>query len=136
MGDLLDKGYTPQSLTNTITAALNPDLVKEVGTPIMSIGDILFVRQPDPVQRQVAGMLTALRKYGRRTLTYDPPEHAALRKKLGSKVDANWKATPLSAVIADLSKQSGIDIRLDLPSLQGSGLRDRTATHSLCPARG
>ncbi|MCH7689386.1 MAG: PAS domain S-box protein, partial [Planctomycetes bacterium] len=89
------------------------------------LGDVLFIRQTDQIHRQIGGLLTALRKHGRRTFTLDPPQHTILRKKLGENVSVKFLDTPLAIAVQQLVEQTGVDIRLDMPALRKKRIRDR-----------
>ena len=127
LGDLFDLGYKPQALLRTIRAATGArweDDDGEGGATVL-LGDVLFVRQPDPVHRQVAGLLTALRKHGRRTFTVDPPQHEILRQKLNEPVTVEFDETPLKSAITELASQSQLDIRLDATHMNDEGIAER-----------
>jgi len=127
VGDLLDAGYDAEALKETIFSVITPESWDEVGGTgaVNPLGDVIFIRQTDEVQREIRGLLAALRKHGRRTFTLDPPQHESLRAKLEEKVTLPLRDTPLDAAVAQLAKETGIDIRLDLPALRDIGLRQR-----------
>ncbi|MDB5385364.1 MAG: hypothetical protein JWM11_1010 [Planctomycetaceae bacterium] len=127
VGDLFDIGFKPEALKNTILSTTegpwssgNKSL-----SGIVILGDVLFVRQTDRMHREVAGLLAALRKHARRTLILDAPQNEILRQKLDANVSVNFKDASLSTVVQTLSKQTQIDIRLDLAALKTLGIRDR-----------
>ena len=68
-----------------IESTLSPASWENAGGPgvVSFLGDVIFIRQTDNVQREVRGLLAALREHGRRTFSLDPPQHALLRQKLG-----------------------------------------------------
>lgn len=128
--DLLDAGFKPQNLSQTILRTTSGKWAAEnqpnaAGGSVRWLGDVLFVRQTDAVHREIQGLLQALRKYGRRTFIYDPPQHEVLRQKLNENVSVDFRDTPLVQAIADLAAQSGADIRLDLAALRLRRIRDR-----------
>lgn len=127
VGDLLDDGYAADSLSEVITYGIAPDSWEENGGygVIQLLGDVLFVRQNDAQHREVRGLLAALRKHGRRTLTSDPPQHLALHEVLFSKVTVEFDDTPLETAIESLADQANADIRLDGPALRAIRIRDR-----------
>ncbi len=127
VGDLLDDGYAADSLSEVITYRIAPDSWEENGGygVIQLLGDVLFVRQNDAQHREVRGLLAALRKHGRRTLTSDPPQHLALHEVLFSKVTVEFDDTPLETAIESLADQANADIRLDGPALRAIRIRDR-----------
>lgn len=127
LGSLLDAGYTVDGLCDTITGTIGPETWDAVGgTGVLNvIGDVMFVSQTDAVQRTIQGFLTALPKHARQTLVNDPIQHLAIRKKLEENVSVAFREKPLDAAIAELAALSGVDIRLDLPALEDSGIRPR-----------
>jgi len=76
--------------------------------------------------RQLAGLLSAIRKHSRKTAILEPSQHESLRAALDKRVSINVNETPLSSVIQDLEKQVGADIRLDKKTLSDIGFRERT----------
>lgn len=128
VGDLVDAGFKPTDLTESIlTTTEGPWTGSEhAGSGIVLLGDVLFVRQTDRMHRQVAGLLAALRKHGRRTFSFDAPQNENLRQKLDSNVTVNFKETSLSWAVGTLAKQAQIDIRLDKKALIAAGVRDRS----------
>ena len=127
LGHLIDAGYEGRALSETIVTSTNPTSWDENGGQggVVLLGDVLFVRNTAAVQREVAGLLAALRKHGRRTLTADAPQHAILRQKLEQNVTVNLKETPLADAIAEIARQAQADIRLDHAELRKSGVRER-----------
>lgn len=128
LGDLLDAGYEPNDLSQTIQSGTagpwktgNND-----GGGIVLLGDVAFVRQTEGQHREVAGLLAALRKHGRRTFSLDTPQHAVLRGKLEQNVAFSFQETPLDAVIKELARLTAADLRLDPEALRVAGVRDRT----------
>ena len=127
VSDLLDTGFKVEDLTATILSTAGGAWmeVDGAGGTIEWLGDVLFVRQTARAHQEVAGLLTALRKHGRRTLTFDPPQHARLREALDANISVDFSETPLARAIEQLSEQSGVAIRLDTAALRESGIRDR-----------
>jgi hypothetical protein len=127
IGDLFDADHDADTLGEMIQATLAPDSWDVNAGPgaISFLGDVLFVRQTDGMHRQIRGLLTALRKHGRRTFTFDPPQHAALRAKLGENVKVAFRDTPLETAIAELAEMTKIDMRIDLPALRAARIRER-----------
>lgn len=128
--DLLDAGFKPDRLSETILLTTSgkwsdEDQPVAGGGSLRWLGDVLFVWQTDAVHREIRGLLQALRKYGRRTFIYDPPQHEILRQKLNENVSVDFHETPLVQAIADLAAKSGADIRLDLAALRLRRIRDR-----------
>lgn len=127
VGDLLDTGYEPQKLIDAILSATAGPWEEFDGTggSVERLGDVLFVRQTDPVQRQVGGLLEALRKHGVQTFALDPPQHIAMRQALEDNVRVDFVDTPLTTAVSELAEQTQVDIRLDLPALRENRVRDR-----------
>jgi hypothetical protein len=127
VGDLLDAGYELETLETVVTSIIAPDRWADVGGEgvVNSLGDVLFVRQTDEVQRDVQGLLIALRGHGRQTFVNDPPQHLILREKLGDNVSVDFLDTPLEAAVRQLAEIAHVDIRLDIPALREIRVRER-----------
>jgi len=127
LGDLLDAGYKRDDLYATVQDGSGGAWfdVDGTGGKLQWLGDVLFVRQTDSMQRQIRGLLAALRKHARQTFTLDPPQHEALREKLNTKISVSFDQTPLATATRQLAEKSGIDIRLDVRSLRDSGVHER-----------
>ncbi|MEX2286356.1 MAG: hypothetical protein WD648_04650 [Planctomycetaceae bacterium] len=128
LGDLLDAGYKRDLLVDTIIeATLQPWESKdgEGAADPEWLGDVLFVRQNDRAHYEIAGLLAALRKHGRQTFTFDPPQHIGLREKLEKNVSLNFRDTPLVTAIDELARQAGADIRLEASMLRSAKVRER-----------
>ncbi len=127
VGDLLDAGYDMNDLELVFQGAIAPETWDDVGGSgaLSFLGDVMFVRQTDAIQREVQGLLAALRKHGRRTYTFDPPQHQELRQKLGATVTVDFRNTPLKTAVEQLADQAKIDIRLDVRALDDVGIRER-----------
>ncbi len=67
IGDLIDAGYDLNTLGGLIISTIEPSSWDEVGGSgvVSFLGDVIFVHQTDNVQREVHGLLAALRKHGR-----------------------------------------------------------------------
>ncbi|MFN0198750.1 MAG: hypothetical protein ACKVT0_18540, partial [Planctomycetaceae bacterium] len=127
LGEFFDAGFKPQAMTQTIMQATG-GLWEEDGDGeghLILLGDVVFLRQTDKVHLEVEGLLSALRKHGRRTYVLDPPQHEILRQKLEQVISVDFQDTPLFAAIQELSRQVEADIRLDKESLQAIRIRDR-----------
>ncbi len=127
IGDLLDAGYEVDALSEVIENAVAPDSWETVGGSgvVSFLGDVLFVRQTHNLQREVRGLLAALRKHGRQTFALDPPQHSLLRQKLGENVAVSFRDTPLETSVQQLATKTQIDIRLDIPALRAKRVRER-----------
>lgn len=127
VADLLDAGYETGDLVDLIESVVAPASWDSVGGAgaLTSLGDVLFVGQTDRVQREVQGLLKALREHGRMTFTLDPPQHAVFREKLNDPVSVAFRDMPLETAVESLSEKSGLDIRLDQPALRAVRIRPR-----------
>lgn len=129
LGELLDAGFDAEVLTNVITTAVAPHTWEQAGgsASFILLADVLFVRQSDRIQTEVAGLLAALKDHGRRTFTFDAPQNELIRQHLEEKtVRVDFRNVPLVDAIAELAKQAECKIRIDTHSLQGSRVRERT----------
>jgi len=106
LGDLLDAGYKPNDLSLTIQDATEGPWygINDVSGDMDWLGDVLFVRHTDRVQRRVRGLLAALRKHGRQTFALDPLLHILLRQKLSQNVSVKFQDTPLSKAMQELAE--------------------------------
>lgn len=127
VGDLFDADYDSNTLIDVIQNETSGPWfdVDGIGGTIVLLGDVMFVRQTDRMQREVAGLLSALRKHGRMTFTLDPPQNLALRQKLQQNVTADFDATPLVTALQNLAEQAEANIRLDTTALRTKGVRER-----------
>jgi hypothetical protein len=127
VGDLFDQGITPETLHEVITSTVDPSSWEEVGGAgvLGQLGDVMFIRQAEELQRNVQGLLAALRTHGQQTFVCDPPQHTALRERLSAVVSVDFSDTPLDEAVATLAKISGADIRLDRPALRVARVRER-----------
>ena len=130
IGDLLDVGYDVDTLALVIENAIAPESWESNGGSgvVSFLGDVMFVRQTDNLQREVRGLLVALRDHGRQTFALDPPEHSRLRQKLNQNVTVAFRDTPLETAVRQLAEMSQVDIRLDMPALRANGVRERAPT--------
>lgn len=127
VGDLLDQGYEVGDLEAVVTGTIAPDTWEDLGgNGVLSfLGDVVFVRQTGAIQRRVQGMLMGLRKHGRQTFIFDPPQHRVLRQKLTENVSVDFSDTPFDKAVAELAERVDADIRLDIPALRQSRIRER-----------
>lgn len=128
VGDLLDAGFKMDDLADAIQTSIETgSWESEGGAGVLdTIGDVLFVRQNDEVHRKLRGLLQALRKHGRRTFIYDPPQHQLIRQRLQETIDVSFDDIALVDAVSQIAKASKIDIRLNLAALRALGIRDRT----------
>lgn len=129
-GDLFDAGYPSDQLLRTIIHSCGSRLEGmargDEFTNVLLLGDVAFIRQTDAMHLETTGLLTALRKHGRRTLTLDSPRHAEIRSAMETKVTVDFQETPFVFAVQTLSEQVQIDIRIDRASLAKSTVRERT----------
>jgi hypothetical protein len=127
VGDLLDAGYEPNKLIDAILSCTSGpwEDIDGTGGSIELLGDVLFVRHTDSMQREVGGLLTALRRHSAQTFTLDTPQHIQMREALDKGVSVEFEDTPLATAVSELAEMSGIDIRLDMPALRENRVRDR-----------
>ena len=128
VGDLFDLGFEADSLIETIVRTIEPESWEEVGGSgvINLIGDVIFVRQNEPIHRQVKGLLQALRRHGRQTYVAEPPAHTEIRSALKGKATVTFEGIPIQEAIDQLIQEVKLDIRLDLQSVETVGVRERT----------
>ncbi len=128
VGGLLDADFDAEVLTDVITTAVAPDSWEQAGgsASFILLADVLFVRQSDKLQKEVAGLLAALKDHGRRTYTFDAPQNERIRQRLEKTISVNFRSVPLVDAVAELAERSECDIRLDPRSLQGTRVRPRT----------
>lgn len=118
---LLAAGYARDDLDAIISAAIEQNSwVGLGGTGVQTwLGNQLFIRQTDPLQRRVQALLKGLEKPGRQTFLCDPPEHLAIREKLKQVTSVDFAATPLSETLEILANSTKIDIRRDRSAMNG-----------------
>jgi hypothetical protein len=130
LGDLFDAGYAADDLLRTIRRATGgkwEQTAKSIDSgSLLLLGDVAFVRQTDQVHLEVAGLLAALRRHGRRTLTLDSPRHADLRLAMDQKLSVDFQETPLIFAVQTIAEQVQKDIRLDRAAIGKGAVRDRT----------
>ncbi len=127
IGDLIDAGYELDTLGGLIGSTIDPTSWSGVGGSgvVSFLGDVIFVHQTDHVQREVHGLLAALRNHGRQTFLFEPPRHSLLRQKLDENVTVAIRETPLEKAVQQLAETAEADIRLDVPVLRKTGIRLR-----------
>ncbi len=128
LGELLDAGFEGERIVEAISSATGSTLIEQGDQDgaVVLLGDVVFVRQTQQVQREVRGLLAGLKKTGRRTLTMAPPQHALLREKLQQKISITLEEVPLSEAITEIARVSGADIRANSAELKKAGVRDRS----------
>ena len=124
LGGLFDAGFRSQPLLDAIQQETSgPWDADEPGTgTLILLGDVLFVRQTQRVQREVAALLAGLARHGRRTMLLDPPQHVRLAEKLRQRVSVRLQNVTFRQAVAEIAKQLEVEIRLDESSLQDAGI--------------
>ncbi len=127
IGDLLDAGYDSDDLAEAIEICIAPDSWESVGgAGVYSVlGDVVFIRQTDAIQRRIRGLLAALRKPGRQTFIYNPPQDLQLQQKLDTSATVNFNDTPLVVAVEQLASDLKVDLRLDKRDLRENRIRER-----------
>lgn len=128
IGDLLDADFDTDRLATALTGTVAPESWEELGGAgsYVLLGDVLFVRQTDALQREVAGLLAAFRDHGRRTFILDAAQNELLRQKMDENVSISMEDVPLVEGLGKLADVAEIPIRIDRSSLRESGIRERT----------
>jgi len=127
LAELLDKGFTGQQILTTMEQAVCPDGWQSAGgvSTYSQLGDVLFVKTTYHAHLELQGLLQALGNHGRRTWAYDPPQHEKIREQLNSKISVRFDNLPLYRAIEDISRRSGLDIRINSKSLEESAVNAR-----------
>jgi hypothetical protein len=127
IGDLLDADYDVDVLQEIIVSTIAPGTwVESGGAGTLSVlGDVIFVRQTESIQREVQGLLTALRQHGRQTFVLDSPRHTEYRRLLEEEFSVDFRDTPLETAVRELAQMSKVDLRLDVPALRSVRVRER-----------
>lgn len=116
LAPLLDAGFEADRLVETLRKGTSGPWASETpatsGTAIL-VGDVLFVKQNQRTQTEVAALLAALAKHGRRTLLLDPPQHTALRKTLTQPISINLDEVPLGAALRQVAAKLPVSLRID-----------------------
>ena len=127
IGDLIDDGFEAGAILSTIESVTTGPWtnIDGSGGNLQILGDVMFVRQNQNGQREVAALLAGLKKHGLTTNILEPPEHERLRELLQEQVSVSFDRTPLFLVAEQLSEKAGIDIRLDNVGLTRKNLHSR-----------
>jgi hypothetical protein len=122
--DLLDGGYDPDSLSETIQECTEGPWqdVDGIGGHPQQFGDVLVVRQTRLVQRQVGALLKALRSAGRERRVLAPEWHGRIEGQLNQNVTIDFDQTPLNDVIMTINESYGTFLQLDSQTLQDAGV--------------
>ena len=125
LGDLFDAGYQPADLLNLIRQCSGGRWSGTQEGFTVLLGDVVFIRQQDDTHREIAGLLSALRKHGRRTFTMDSPGQEKLRTALEQKLTVDFQETPLVIAVQEISRLAQIPIRLDRIAMTAGTVRER-----------
>lgn len=128
VGDLLEIGYTHDTLHTLITDTIEPNVWQENGVgdgTMSSLADVLLVRETDSVQRSVQSLLTALRRHGRQTFVSDPMQHLPIRDALNEPISCEFDDIPLEQAVMRLAEIAHVDIRLNRTALRALQIRER-----------
>ncbi|MFO0906418.1 MAG: hypothetical protein U0939_25660 [Pirellulales bacterium] len=129
VGDLLDLKFDGEDLQSTLQHGITciTGWTDDGGAgDMVLLGDVLFIRQDSRTHRRISGLLAALRTPARRVLVDDAASHAGTRAALAKPVTVAFKSKPLGAAIDELTKNVGVDMRLDLLELRGMKINERT----------
>ncbi len=92
-----------------------------IGGEIDQSGDVLVIRQTQQVHLETALLLEALSREGRIIRVEHPPHHQRLFEALDQTVDIDIESQPLDQVLAHISEQLGVPIRVRVSALQDAG---------------
>jgi hypothetical protein len=126
LGELLDEQFDADQLIELIQETIDPASWEcdEGQGRINQVGDMIFVRNTERNQRNVQALLRALREHGRQTLIAVTQANVLIREQLGKKVNVRFRDTPLTEALQILSKDAGVDIRLDKKSIRSTRVRE------------
>lgn len=125
---LLTSDFVPDRLETVIIRTVAPTSWQVVGRgqgTLSFLGDVMFVRQSDWAQYQIVALLKALEKPAERTYVLEPKQHLDFRGKMEQPMSVSFDEVPLADVIAQLSRDSGIDMRLHMKGLEQLRVRSR-----------
>jgi len=114
LGPLFDAGFEPERLIETIRKGTTGPWTGEEtagGTSVL-VGDVLFVKQHQETHTEIAVLLSALARHGRRTLLLDPPQHAPLRAKLAQSISVDFDEIPLKEAIRQIAAKLDVELRV------------------------
>jgi hypothetical protein len=128
LGEYFDGGFEQGRLMELIPEVVGGEWIQngDEHGDAMLLGDVVFLRQNAAVNREVRGLLAALKTPARRVLTLDAPQNAVQRLRLSARVTIQLKETPLDEAVRELSRLSGADLRLNQSELAAQGVRSRT----------
>ena len=115
LGALFDAGFRSQPILDSLQQEVaGPWDADEPGTgTLILLGDVRFVRQHRRAQFEVAALLAALEKHGRRTVLVDPPQHVALSETLRHRVTVRFQNLSIREGIQQLAALAQTEIRFD-----------------------
>ncbi len=86
------------------------------------VGGVLVMRQTQAIHLETAKLLDALSRDGRIIRVDHPPHHQRLFEALDQAIDIDIESQPLDQVLARISEQVGVPIRMRVTSLQDAGI--------------
>lgn len=127
LSELLDKGYTSDTLLDTIPMIVVPSKWHDNGGEgrIDLIGDMLFIRNTVDIQIEIQGLLKALLTPAEQTYISDSAANAQLRDRLEANVDTEFRDLPLTDIFSQLGTRAVVDLRLARDVLNSRNIRSR-----------
>lgn len=128
LGELLDAGFEANALIQMITSSVGGSwvIMGDEDGDLVLLGDVIFVRQTERVQRELKALLQAIKTPARRTLTLDTPQHAGIRRLMVQKFSLTLDEVLLSDAVEELAKISGAKIQLNFADLKNAGTNVRS----------
>jgi len=124
----IDAGFTADAITDVIHNSTNYDSWLESsgsGGTIQILGDIMLVRNAQDIQMEIKAILKVLLKPGKQTFLMMPKTHLEFIDQLDQSVSIDAVNQPLVKVVANLSEQTKLPIRLDRETLHDVGVSFR-----------
>lgn len=124
----IDAGFTADAITDVIFNSTNYDSwidTSDSGGTIQILGDIMLVRNAQNIQMEIKAILKVLLKPGKQTFLMMPKAHLGFIDQLDQSVSIDAVNQPLVKVVADLSEQTKLPIRLDRKTLHDVGVSFR-----------
>src|SRR5690606_25449547 len=95
-----------------------------IGGTVSQAGRTLVVRQTQRVNREIAGILEALRHVRRQTIVGDSALREAIEEKLDQTVKSvDFEDVPLDDAVAHLADEAGIPVATDKTGLTDVGIK-------------
>jgi len=93
-----------------------------IGGTMSLIGNVLTVRQTQRMQLQVQALLTGLRTPAPIVAVFEPPQHERILQALEQETDLQFVGSPLTDIVASVSREHQIPVRIDIPALNEVGI--------------